>query len=158
MYRREFPDVPGMFDARFSQYNQPSLSREFQKTWLISLVGILMLAIGCGILFWNEGRAVRTAAALEGIEKNIDDKHYPDFIYIEGLRDVLIPETTDVVFDENNGALVIVRGKLNIQDSLKDEYYGISMPAVKMRKVVQVYQWYETEDSVSSHPSMSGNG
>jgi len=132
MYRREFPDVPGMFDARFSQYNQPSLVREFQKSWLISIIGIVMLAIGCGILFWNEGRAVRTAAALE-----------------EGLRDVLIPETTDVVFDENNGALVIVRGSLNIQDSLKDEFYGISMAAVKMRKVVQVYQWYETEDTAS---------
>jgi len=82
-----------------------------------------MVFIGCGILFWNEGRAVRTAAALE-----------------EGLRDVLVPETTDVVFDENNGALVMVRGQLNIQDSLKDDKYGISMPSVKMRKVVQVYQ------------------
>jgi len=92
-----------------------------------------MVFIGCGILFWNEGRAVRTAAALE-----------------EGLRDVLVPETTDVVFDENNGALVMVRGQLNIQDSLKDDKYGISMPSVKMRKVVQVYQWYEIEDRVSS--------
>ena len=61
----------------------------------------------------------------------------------------MIPETTDVVFDENNGALVIVHGSLNIQDSLKDEFYGISMAAVKMRKVVQVYQWYETEDTAS---------
>ena len=61
----------------------------------------------------------------------------------------MIPETTDVVFDENNGALVIVRGSLNIQDSLKDEFYGISMASVKMRKVVQVYQWYETEDTAS---------
>ena len=68
MYRREFPDVPGLFDARFSQYNQPSLSREFQKTWLVSLFGLVILATGCGILFWNEGRAVRTAAALEGSE------------------------------------------------------------------------------------------
>ena len=56
----------------------------------------------------------------------------------EGLRDVLVPENTDVVFDENNGALVMVRGQLNIQDSLKDDKYGISMPSVKMRKVVQV--------------------
>ena len=57
----------------------------------------------------------------------------------EGLRDVLIPETTlDVVFEENNGALVLVAGSLNIQDSLKDDFYGISMAAVKMRKVVQV--------------------
>ena len=59
---------------------------------------------------------------------------------------MLIPETLDVVFEENNGALVLVAGKLNIQDTLKDDFYGISMAAVKMRKVVQVYQWYETED------------
>ena len=60
---------------------------------------------------------------------------------------MLVPETTDVVFDEHNGALVLVSGELNIPDSLKDEKYGISMPAVKMRRVVQVYQWYETEDT-----------
>ena len=50
----------------------------------------------------------------------------------------MIPETLDVVFEENNGALVLVAGSLNIQDTLKDEFYGISMAAVKMRKVVQV--------------------
>ena len=54
------------------------------------------------------------------------------------MRDVLIPETLDVVFEENNGALVLVAGSLNIQDTLKDDFYGISMAAVKMRKVVQV--------------------
>ena len=87
MYRREYPDVPGLFDARygddimtvmlscywhdddrFSQYNhQPSLATEFQRTWLLCLVGGAMLVAGCGILFWNEGRAVRTAAALEEV-------------------------------------------------------------------------------------------
>ena len=35
--------------------------------------------------------------------------------YLQGLRDVLVPETMDVVFDENNGALVVVRGALHIQ-------------------------------------------
>ena len=34
---------------------------------------------------------------------------------MQGLRDVLVPETMDVVFDENNGALVVVRGALHIQ-------------------------------------------
>eukprot|EP00092_Neocalanus_flemingeri_P003678 GFUD01003952.1.p1 GENE.GFUD01003952.1~~GFUD01003952.1.p1 ORF type:complete len:406 (+),score=125.46 GFUD01003952.1:100-1317(+) len=130
MYRREYPDVPGLFDARFSQYNQPSLGRELQRTWLISIIGMVMVLVGGGLLFWNEGRAVRTSVALA-----------------EGLRDVLIPETLDVVFEENNGALVLVGGALTIEDSLTDEFYGISVPAVKMRKVVQVYQWYETEDA-----------
>jgi len=129
MYRREYPDVPGLFDARFSQYNHPSLGKELQKTWLISFIGTIMVIVGCGILVWNEGRAVRTSVALE-----------------EGFRDVLVPETLDVVFEENNGALVLIAGELNIQDTLKDEFYGISIPAVKMRKVVQVYQWYEIED------------
>lgn len=129
MYRREYPDVPGLFDARFSQYNHPSLGKELQKTWLISFIGSIMVIVGCGILVWNEGRAVRTSVALE-----------------EGFRDVLVPETLNVVFEENNGALVLIAGELNIQDTLKDEFYGISIPAVKMRKVVQVYQWYEIED------------
>ena len=70
MYRREYPDVPGLFDARFSQYNQPSLSKEFQKTWLISLIGLVMVLVGCGLLMWNEGRAVRTSVALEGRIEN----------------------------------------------------------------------------------------
>ena len=68
------------------------------------------------------------------------------FFVAEGLRDVLLPENTDVVFDENNGALVMVRGQLNIQDSLKDDKYGISMPSVKMRKVVQVSKTQITMD------------
>ena len=45
--------------TRFNQYNQPSLVTEFQRTWLISLIGGAMLLTGSGILFWNEGRAVR---------------------------------------------------------------------------------------------------
>ena len=29
------------------------------------------------------------------------------------------------MFDENNGALVLISGKLDIQDSLKDEKYNV---------------------------------
>ena len=42
MYRREYPDIPGMFDARFREYNRPNIYREFQASWLISLVGKLI--------------------------------------------------------------------------------------------------------------------
>jgi len=129
MYRREYPDVPGMFDARFSEYNRPNLYREFQASWLISVIGGLLIVGGCGLLFWNEGRAVLTAVSLD-----------------EGLRDVTVPETTDVVFDENNGKLVLVTGPIRITDALVDPEYGISVNAVKLRRVVQVYQWHETED------------
>jgi hypothetical protein len=39
MYRRDYPDIPGMFDARFSEYNRPSFYREIQSTGLISIIG-----------------------------------------------------------------------------------------------------------------------
>ena len=51
---------------------------------------------------------------------------------------MLVPETTDVVFEEYNGKLVLVSGTLSITDPLKDATYGISINAVKLRKIVQV--------------------
>ena len=67
----------------------------------------------------------------------------------EGLRDVTVPETVDVVFEEHNGKLVLVTGQLDIEDPLEDPAYAISINAVKLRRVVQVYQWYETEDQTN---------
>ncbi|XP_023320761.1 transmembrane protein 43-like [Eurytemora carolleeae] len=133
MYRREYPDIPGMFDARFREYNRPNLYREFQASWLISIVGSIMIIIGCGLLFWNEGRAVKTSVSLD-----------------EGLRDITVPETLNVVFEENSGKLVLVSGTLRIEDTLQDPAYAISINAVKLRRVVQMYQWYETEDQLSA--------
>lgn len=64
----------------------------------------------------------------------------------EAHQKVIIPETTDVVFEENNGKLVLVADKLRIEDALGDPMYGLSIQAVKLKKVVQMYQWYQTED------------
>ena len=68
----------------------------------------------------------------------------------EGLRDITVPETLNVVFEENSGKLVLVSGTLRIEDTLQDPAYAISINAVKLRRVVQMYQWYETEDQLSA--------
>jgi len=138
MYRREYPDVPGLFDARFSEYNRPNLFREFQTSWLIHSIGAIMVLSGAWLLFWNEGRAVQTSVSLA-----------------EGLRDVTVPETLSVVFQENNGKLVLVADQLAVPDPLRDDMYGISVHAAKLRKVVQVYQWQEKEDRQSSNEPRS---
>ena len=84
------------------------------------------------MLLWNEARAVRMSLALE-----------------EGLRDVTVPETLSVVFEENNGKLVLVSGPLDVPDPLVDEKYGISIKAAKLRKVVQV------KDNLTPHSLFS---
>ena len=98
----------------------------------------------------------------------------------EGHRSLLVPETTSVVFEENNGKLILIRfvfinfpieiiqgspasvfndnlilyiwflsglqnnkhksGELSIEDSLKEPTYDISIKAVKLKKLVQMYQ------------------
>ena len=68
-----------------------------------------------------QGRAVQTARSLE-----------------EGHNKVLVPETLDVVFEENNGKLVLLAGSLTVEDALTDPTYGVSIRAVKLRKRVQV--------------------
>ena len=129
MYRQRFPDAPNMFSDVRRPY-RPPLSVLFKRTWLTSILGILVVLVGVFIMFDNERRAVHTTHALE-----------------EGHRNILVPETTSVVFEENNGKLVLVSGELTIEDNLSDTTYGISIPAVKLKKWVQMYQWYETADT-----------
>ena len=71
-------------------------------------------------LLSQQGRAVQTTRSLE-----------------EGHRDLVIPETNDVVFDENNGKLVLVADYLKVPDALVDEKYGLSIHAVKLKRVIR---------------------
>ncbi len=83
-----------------------------------------------------QSRAVQTSWSLE-----------------EGRSRVVVPETNDVVFEENNGRLVLVADHLSVPDPLEDQEYGISIRAVKLKKVVQMFQWFEIEDhALHSNP------
>ncbi len=48
----------------------------------------------------------------------------------EGSRKVIVPETNDVIFDENQGKLVLVADQLSITDPLEELDYGISVRLV----------------------------
>ena len=105
-----------------------SFIQELQNSWLTSLLGTILIFLGSSLLLWNEGRAIRTSRALE-----------------ECLRDITVPEAVDPVFEENEGALLLVSGHLAISSSLRDDIYGVSVHAVKLKKTVEVYQWKETK-------------
>jgi len=112
----------------YQDHPQTSIMRQFRNTWPISVFGILLVLGGSYLLFWNEGRAIKTAMALE-----------------EGLREIIVPGTIEEVFPENDDKLVLVGGPLAMTNSLQDDYYRISMNAVKLKKTVEMFQWKETE-------------
>lgn len=92
--------------------------------------GILFLA-GIPLLFWNEGRAVKTTKALE-----------------EGEAVCVSVPTVDTIDALNEGKLIHATGNAVTQDVLSDDMFpGISMKAMKLRRDVEYYQWVENQST-----------
>ena len=88
-------------------------------------VGAVLFLIAFPILFWNEGRAVKTAQGLsEGAE-------------------AVVSVGADKVESENEGKLVHVSGKADTKETLSDAAFGVSATALRLARSVEVYQWVE---------------
>lgn len=92
------------------------------------LIGLALLVVASGLLFWNEGRAVQTAQSLD-----------------EGLSSVIPLDRASVVFDSNHGKLIHLTGQLRTDRVLTDASYNIAVHAVHLKRTVEMYQWVEHE-------------
>jgi hypothetical protein len=91
------------------------------------LIGIVLFLVAFPLLFWNEGRAVKTHKSLK-----------------QGSSEV-ISVATDKVDPANEGKLVHLTGLADVSDDLTDETFGISAKALRLRRDVDMYQWKETK-------------
>src|SRR5262245_18526190 len=91
------------------------------------LVGLAMLVASFPLLFWNEGRAVRTARSLE-----------------EGAGAVVSVSSTSVD-PAHEGKLVHMTGEATTAETLEDPEFGVKAHALKLVRVVEMYQWEEEE-------------
>ena len=88
--------------------------------------GFLMLLGGTVLLWWNEGRAVKTTQMLEeaqGVAVHVDDVSNAD--------------------PSLNGKLIHATAFTQTKDSLSDATFGIGSVAIKLDRKVQYYQWVE---------------
>ncbi|XP_033745885.1 transmembrane protein 43-like [Pecten maximus] len=144
MYRRNYPDDPGMHNMSNDRHTRttfrgnPTFFERVGNSCAGILIGIVLLIVASGLLFFNEGRAVQTAQSLD-----------------EGLASVVPLDNANVVFDTNNGKLVHLTGKLSTERVLTDATYNIAVHAVHLRRTVEMYQWVEhqskTEYNEGSH-------
>ncbi|KAK6177060.1 hypothetical protein SNE40_015241 [Patella caerulea] len=134
MYRQQYPDDPGMHNNQGSGYSHTRVSYrrnasfcERIKSSLVSFVaGLVLLAAGASLLFWNEGRAVQRAQSLD-----------------EGLSVIIPLSTTDVAFEANNGKLVHLSGPLFTEKAVTDSDYGVTVHVVKLKRIAEMLQWIE---------------
>lgn len=91
------------------------------------LGGLLLLLAGIGLLWWNEGRAVKTQSGINEASKNYTQVK------------------SDKIDSKYDGKLIATNGNLDLSDAneLKDEKFGISIKAAKLERYVEMYQWEE---------------
>ncbi len=108
--------------------NQSWGSRLFESIKSV-LFGLVLFVAAFPVLFWNEGRAVRTAKSLK-----------------EGLGAV-VSVPADAVNAGNEGKLVHVSGAVETDGPLTDEAFGVEAQGIKLIRTVEMYQWKEDEKS-----------
>ncbi|HTF97894.1 MAG TPA: TMEM43 family protein [Cellvibrio sp.] len=93
------------------------------------LAGFILVVVGIGLLFWNEGRAVKTHKALHESQR------------------VVVSINAQEAAPGMDGKLVHLFGEAQSDQTLQDDLLPISTTALKLRRDVQTYQWKETSYS-----------
>jgi hypothetical protein len=88
--------------------------------------GFLLFIIGTVVLWWNEGRAVKT-------EKMLDEA---GSAYVEMPN----PDKKDASLE---GELICGTAMATTEDSLSDAQFGIGAKAIAIKRSVEYYQWVE---------------
>jgi len=100
------------------------------------LTGFLLIIAGTILLWWNEGRAVKTAKAIKGAVEQT----------IEGID-------LSTYNQELNGKMICASGFATTNEFVSDPFFGIGDTAIKIERKVEYFQWIEhsqskTEDKV----------
>jgi hypothetical protein len=93
------------------------------------VVGIVLFIAAFPVLFWNEGRAVKTYRSLKEGQKNV------------------ISIMADKIDPANEGKLVHLNGMATTDETLHDNTFGVSVNALKLIRNVEMYQWKEEKES-----------
>lgn len=88
-----------------------------------SILNIVLIVIGLIVLFYGVFQKSETT------------------VIANEIGEAVVQASIDKVSPENNGKLVIVSGAIAATGNQIDEYFKISHKTIKMKRVVETYQW-----------------
>ena len=100
--------------------------------------GLVLVIAGVGLLFWNEGRSVRRYQTLDAGQKRV------------------VSVAADRVDAAHDGRLVHLSERATATRPLEDPEFGLSLTALLLQRVVEMYQW--TEDKETKERKKVGGG
>ncbi|MBR1569206.1 MAG: TMEM43 family protein [Bacteroidales bacterium] len=96
------------------------------------VTGLLLFVVGTVLIWYNEGRAVKTDKLLKEAQGQVVEM--PDI------------STADPSFE---GKLIHATGLATTTDSLSDSQFKVGARAIALRRAVEYYQWVESSESTS---------
>jgi len=118
-----------MSGDRFTKVTSQSWGSRIGDSFKGIVVGLILFVVAFPLLFMNEGRAVKTAKTLK-----------------EGGKTV-VTIAADSVDVANEGKLVHLTGLATTEATLTDPVFGVSEQALKLKRLVEMYQWKEKSES-----------
>jgi Transmembrane protein 43 len=114
---------------QFREVTTKSWLSRIMGSFIGVLVGILLFLGAFPLIFWNEGRSVDRIKTLG-----------------EG-RSLVVELSADQIDSAQQGALIHFSGLATTDDVLKDSQFGVEENALKLNRLVEMYQWEETSES-----------
>lgn len=102
------------------------------------LFGIVLFLLAFVVLWFNEGRAVKTSKGLT-----------------EGAAQVISINSQELR-NENSGKLIHLTGEIITNEKLKDDEFNIAVNALKLKRNVLMYQWVEKTEQ-KKEKELGGN-
>jgi hypothetical protein len=112
----------------FTEYSSEGFFSRLGNAIVGVLIGILLFIVSFPLLFWNEGRAVKTAKGLS-----------------EGAANVVSIANPATVDAADDGKLVHLSAKAETPDIMKDEKFGVDQNAIRLVRDAEMYQWVQKE-------------
>ncbi|WFB34602.1 TMEM43 family protein [Kiritimatiellota bacterium B12222] len=93
--------------------------------------GVVLFLFSIGLLWWNEGNAVK------------------NYQKINETRKAVVSIPSDTVSKAHEGKAVHLTGKAETQAVLKDPMFEVEANAIRLRRVVEMYQWQQNEQTTT---------
>jgi hypothetical protein len=113
----------------YTEVTKKGFGKRLSESISGAILGGIMFIAAFPLLWWNEGRAIGEHRALK-----------------EGAGAVVHVDAGSVDAG-NDGKLVHVTGLVDADPAIDDQSLGVSVDALALRRVVEMYQWKESRDS-----------
>lgn len=115
-------------DNSYSNASSENWFSRLMGSFKTVLLGFILFTGAFFLIWWNEGRAIKTTIGLE-----------------QGLNET-VNANLNKIEPNNDGKLVHLSGEVSSEELLTDHDFKFSVKAIKLKRSVEMFQWVEKKE------------